>query len=236
MAEKPPALDHFEQGRAAAEVGRDQQQKQFQPYQAEGEEATPENLMKGNISGPTTAGQPTVSPEAETGEQKPEQLKGDEDQRRAAENMENRRQRSNARRDEINQTGPLRTAGNIKGLMNRKKIKELNNEIKEKGKELDKQNKKLKKTKIKWWRWPLIILSLLFWLIGIGEVWTAKQLSGVAEKYAQAKIIKKEINKLKNDIKNIELEIYNRQNIIKLNSQKEWQARQTATAATNQPA
>ena len=224
MAEKPPTLDRFEQGRAAAEVGRDQQ-KQFQPY-GENEEAGPGNLMKGDIGEPTPTGQPAGSPETGPNQQTPEQLKDDNAQRRAAEKMERDRQRSNARRNELNQS--LRPAGALKRFFNQKKIKQLTKEKKEKDEELTKKKKKINKLKVKWWQWLILLFKLLLSIFGIGVPLTALQLEEMSRKSLEVKLLKKQAKELKKDIDNINIKIYNLQNVIKLQAQKDIQEAQTS--------
>ncbi|MBI5728752.1 MAG: hypothetical protein HY983_00710 [Candidatus Magasanikbacteria bacterium] len=220
MADQPPALNRNEQGAAAGELGSDRQKNQFQPY-AENEGAGPGNLMKGNIGEPAGAGRPVGSPETDQSQGSPEELKEADNQRRTAENVEQERQRSNALKAELNQS--LRPAGALKGLLNRKKIKRLAKEKKEKSEELAKKNKKIKKLKPKWWQWLKLLVKLFLSIFGIGIPMVALQLEEMGRKSLEVKLLKKQAKTLQDEIKKIDINIYNLQNVIKLQARRDAQ-------------
>lgn len=207
----------------------DRQNTRFQPYK-NNEEAGPGNLMKGDIGEPVPAARPAETPETEPGRPGPEQLKTDNEQRRAAEKMEEERERSNARKNELNQRF-LRPAGALKGLLNQKEIKRLAKEKKEKGEELARKNKKIKKLKIKWWQWLNLLIKLILSIFGIGIALTALQLEEMGRKKTEAELLKKQAQGLKKDIDNINIKIYNLQNVIKLQAQRDAQEAQGAATA-----
>lgn len=209
----PPQIDQFEQSQAAGTVNSDQQKNNFQPYENENE--------GGSLAKDEATKQSNETSESPEDGQSPEQQK-------IAAQMEQDRQRKNMHRDDLNQS--MRPIGFIKGLYNRKEIRKLTEQKEEKEAKLKKINEKINKLKLKWWQVLRIIFELIQWILGYGVVETFAEFIIRVFKVAEQRVLKKDAKTLKKEIEKIGTEIYNRQNVIKLEAQQEVQAEQQANA------